>query len=410
MKVLLAVSGGVDSMYLALHAREFFPGAELAVAHCNFRLRGEESDADESFVRDWCESCGMRFFIRRFDTLEVAAERSVSVEMAARDLRYSWFSEILEKEGFDAVAVAHNANDNAETLVLNLLRGTGTRGLRGMSPDSPATGTMPRILRPMLGIGRQEIEDWMRSNAHAWREDSTNAESFCKRNIIRNDIFPLFSRINPSFLKTLNEDAERIALTDDIAEDYWNEHAGDAFDIDKLLSLKHWEYVLFRATRDLLNRYEYDDLVRALRSGRNISGKRFGRLEARAGKLMVSSAPDPCEYEVEYISRENFKGSLKQPEGVVLMDADALVNGLKVRPWREGDWMHPLGVRTRSGAPGRKKLSDIFADSGCSVSEKASALVVELEGSHVAALLFSRIDEAVKVVPETSTIIRISRK
>ena len=139
MRILLAVSGGIDSMYLANRAPELFPGASFAVAHCNFSLRGEESDGDEEFVRGWCAERGISFFGMRFDTAAYASGKGISIEMAARELRYGWFARICREEGFDALAVAHNANDNAETLMLNLLRGTGSKGLRGMA----AVGSLP---------------------------------------------------------------------------------------------------------------------------------------------------------------------------------------------------------------------------------------------------------------------------
>ncbi|MBO7644221.1 MAG: tRNA lysidine(34) synthetase TilS, partial [Bacteroidales bacterium] len=132
MKVLLAVSGGADSMYMLHRAPELFPGASFTVAHCNFGLRGEESDGDEAFVRSECESLGIPCLSKRFDTLAYASANGVSVEMAARELRYSWFRELCLNRGFTAIATAHNANDNAETLILNLLRGTGTKGMRGI--------------------------------------------------------------------------------------------------------------------------------------------------------------------------------------------------------------------------------------------------------------------------------------
>ena len=132
MKVLLAVSGGIDSMYMLHRAPELFPGASIAVAHCNFRLRGDDSDGDESFVREACKAAGIDFYVSRFNTTEYASEHGISIEMAARELRYSWFRKLCTAEGFDALATAHNANDNAETLILNLLRGTGTKGMRGI--------------------------------------------------------------------------------------------------------------------------------------------------------------------------------------------------------------------------------------------------------------------------------------
>ena len=244
-RILLAVSGGIDSMYLANRAPELFPGARFAVAHCNFALRGAESDADGAFVRAWCAEHGLECFVKRFDTRGYAAEHGVSIEMAARDLRYAWFAELRRAGGFDAVAVAHNADDNAETLLLNLLRGTGTRGLRGM-------GDHDGIVRPLLDIPREDIRAWMTARGLAWREDSTNADSAPKRNRIRNEVFPIFARINPSFIRTLGEDMRRFARVDDIADSYFRTvreglttETGD-IRIPAVLALEHWEYVLWR--------------------------------------------------------------------------------------------------------------------------------------------------------------------
>ena len=261
-RILLAVSGGIDSMYLANRAPELFPGARFAVAHCNFALRGAESDGDEAFVRDWCAAHGLECFVRRFDTAGYAAEHGVSIEMAARELRYAWFAELCRDGGFEAVAVAHNADDNAETLVLNLLRGTGTRGLRGM-------GDRDGIVRPLLGTTRAEIRDWMNAHGCAWRDDSTNADSTPKRNRIRNEVFPVFAKINPSFIRTLGDDMERFARVDDIAE-AWFRSVRDglttedgAVRIPAVLALEHWEYALWR-----------------LLDGAGLRGPTFGKLVA----------------------------------------------------------------------------------------------------------------------------------
>ena len=258
--VLAAVSGGADSLCLAeLLAQS---GRPFAVAHCNFHLRGAESDGDADFVREWAEKRGVRLFVRDFDTGAYAQEHGISIEMAARELRYAWFAELCREGGFDAVAVAHNADDNAETLILNLLRGTGTRGLRGM-------GDRDGIVRPLLGTTRAEIRDWMDAHGCAWREDSSNADSTPKRNRIRNEVFPVFARINPSFIRTLGEDMERIARTDDIA-DAWFRSVRDGLTtedgsvrIPAVLALEHWEYALWR-----------------LLEGAGLSGPTFGKLVA----------------------------------------------------------------------------------------------------------------------------------
>ena len=281
-RILLAVSGGIDSMYLANRAPELFPGARFAVAHCNFGLRGAESDGDEAFVRAWCAERGVDCFVERFDTRAFAAEHGLSIEMAARELRYAWFRQLLEEQGFDAVAVAHNADDNAETLVLNLLRGTGTRGLRGM-------GDRDGIVRPLLETTRAEIRGWMEAHGLPWREDSTNADNSPKRNRIRNEVFPVFARINPSFVRTLGDDMRRIARVDDIAESYFRSvrdgltTPDGAIRLAAVLALEHWEYVLWRLVEGYgLSGPTFEKLVALLRRYREeprgtvtIGGKTF---------------------------------------------------------------------------------------------------------------------------------------
>jgi len=250
--LLLAVSGGIDSMYLLNRAGELFPGEAFAVAHCNFSLRGEESDADEEFVRSVCSDLGVEFFCNRFDTMAEAASRGISIEMAARDLRYAWFAELCSERGYKAVVVAHNANDNAETLILNMLRGTGSKGMRGMAADSILNSPSIRILRPMLGTTREEIKEWMTARSLPWREDRTNAESEVKRNKLRNQVFPLLKDINPSFIQTLAADMNHLRDVDDIAEDCFRQASArivrkeGVIDVRALLAEKHWKYLLFR--------------------------------------------------------------------------------------------------------------------------------------------------------------------
>ena len=207
--LLVAVSGGIDSMCLAEKVR--LEGGPFAIAHCNFRLRGADSDADEALVRSWAASHDITCHVKHFDTQAFAASEGISIEMAARRLRYHWFGQLCREHGYSGVAVAHNANDNAETLILNLLRGTGLRGLIGMKasgfiPD-PDFADIP-LLRPLLGMTRDDIVAFAAENGLSWREDATNALNDYKRNKIRNLVFPIFKDINPSFVKVLNRNMQ----------------------------------------------------------------------------------------------------------------------------------------------------------------------------------------------------------
>ena len=283
--VLLAVSGGIDSMCMAdLYRRTGLP---FAVAHCNFHLRGEESDADEALVRDWASGSGVKFHKADFDTEDFARRNGVSIEMAARELRYRRFAELCRDNGYAALCVAHNANDNAETLFLNLVRGTGLKGLAGM----PAEGIAPysdgtRLVRPLLGFTRKQIEGYVFAHKVSYRDDRTNFETEYKRNKVRNLVFPLLEQINPSFIRTVNREMEYFSQVGAIADDYYvscpegvfsdSGSEGGRADIAGLVALPHWEYLLFR----FLDGYGFrppviSSLADLLKSSRTVSGKVF---------------------------------------------------------------------------------------------------------------------------------------
>ncbi len=288
-KTLLAVSGGIDSMCMAEIFVRRYPCESLAIAHCNFNLRGEESDGDEQLVRRWAEEHGVRIHVQSFDTKGFAREHGVSVEMAARELRYRWFAQLCASEGYDEVAVAHNANDNAETLLLNLLRGSGMKGLAGMSAVSPlpySEGMAVRLVRPLLDMTRKQIEGFALANGVRYRNDSTNFSSEYKRNMLRNEAFPVFERVNPSVVRTLNREMGYFAEANEIVADYCRkeiedichpEEQGDMrISYQALLSKKHWRYLLYH----ILEPYGFNSAVLAsiedlLSSDRTVSGKRF---------------------------------------------------------------------------------------------------------------------------------------
>lgn len=428
--VLLAVSGGVDSMCMAELFLNSTARVRFALAHCNFHLRGEESDSDEALVRAWAESHGVIFIKKDFDTKEYAASNGVSIEMAARELRYTWFAEVCRERGFAALAVAHNANDNAETMILNMLRGTGVKGMTGMRGSSLLPGSDARLIRPLLGFTRKDIHEYAVSHGLRWHEDSTNADSAYKRNCIRNEVFPLFERLNPSFLTTLNEDMERFAQVQSVADEYVRSVSAEIARLEdnglpvierqKLTSKKDWEYVLFR----LLEPFGFTssvvaDLVSVLKSGGTVSGRTFVAHEylavTSAREVVISPVAELAEATDLTIngpgtySLNGIKFSVSLSDDV--KDVKTSVGETKldlpfpftIRHWQPGDWMRPLGMR------GRKKLSDIFVDLKFSLTEKKKALVIADEGSHVLALVGHRIDDSVKVTKDTSsvTVIRL---
>lgn len=289
---LLAVSGGIDSICLASLFLNSSVGRMFAVAHCNFHLRGEDSDADEALVAAWCGRNGVRYHKADFDTEQYASSHNVSIEMAARELRYDWFASLCRDNGYYGVAVAHNANDNAETLILNLLRGTGLRGVTGMQVETVVPVTRNelsgvRLLRPMLSFSRKQIEEYVAANSLEYHDDRTNAETVYKRNRIRHLVFPVFESLNPSFLTTFAREMNAFSEVQEIADDYFLsvcdgvcEPAGKdellRVNAVRLSHLKHYKYVLYR----LLEAYGFRDrllepVVRLLESGKTFSGKVF---------------------------------------------------------------------------------------------------------------------------------------
>ena len=289
---LLAVSGGIDSICLASLFLNSFAGRRFAVAHCNFHLRGEDSDSDEALVAAWCGRNGVRYHKADFDTEQYASSHNVSIEMAARELRYDWFASLCRDNGYYGVAVAHNANDNAETLILNLLRGTGLRGITGMQVETVVPVTRAelsgvRLLRPMLSFSRKQIEEYVAANSLEYHDDRTNAETVYKRNRIRHLVFPVFESLNPSFLTTFAREMNSFSEVQEIADDYFisvRESVCEPAGKDELLRvnavrlchLKHYKYVLYR----LLEAYGFRDrllepVVRLLESGKTFSGKVF---------------------------------------------------------------------------------------------------------------------------------------
>lgn len=423
--VLLAVSGGIDSMCMADLFLNSAVKRRFVLAHCNFHLRGEESDSDEALVREWAEEHGIIFIKKDFDTLEYAASNGVSIEMAARELRYRWFAEVCREQGFSALAVAHNANDNAETMILNMLRGTGVKGMTGMRRSSPLSGSDALLIRPLLDFPRKDIHKYAVSYGLQWHEDRTNADSTYKRNCIRNEVFPLFERLNPSFLTTLNEDMERFAQVQSVADEYvrsvsdevarFDESGLPAIDHKKLTSKKNWEYILFR----LLEPFGFTssavaDLAAVLKSSGTVSGRKFFAGEyvavTSAWEIVISPVAELAEATDITIngpgtySLNGIKFSVSLSDDV--RDVKTSVGETKldlpfpftIRHWQPGDWMRPLGMR------GRKKLSDMFVDLKLDILEKKKALVIADEGSHILALVGHRIDDSVKVTEATATV------
>lgn len=402
---LLAVSGGIDSICLASLFLNSSAGRRFAVAHCNFHLRGEDSDSDEALVAAWCWRNGVRYHKADFDTEQYASSHSVSIEMAARELRYDWFASLCKDNGYYGVAVAHNANDNAETLILNLLRGTGLRGITGMQVETVVPVTRDelsgvRLLRPMLSFSRKQIEEYVAANSLEYHDDRTNAETVYKRNRIRHLVFPVFESLNPSFLTTFAREMNAFSEVQEITDDYFIsvresvcEPAGkdDLLRVNavRLCHLKHYKYVLYR----LLEAYGFRDrllepVVRLLESGKTFSGKVFEApgyelitagecLIVRKATRVVPESPAISERADAHGDRANLRGDLRGDlrggtRGGVTVGMPVGVQGGKRGSVMVGKWrgtQNGAQVDKQGGTPGGAQVGKQGGESSPVASE-----------------------------------------
>ena len=424
-RVLLAVSGGIDSMTMAdlfLHSALRLP---LAVAHVNFQLRGSESDGDEALVLRWCEKNGVPFLVKRVETGKHASERGLSVEMAARELRYDWFATLCREQGFAFLAVAHNLDDSAETLLLHLLRGTGLRGLAGIREDVPLPGAEDvRLIRPLLDFTRREIESYAVRAGVEFHVDATNADTSIARNRIRHDIFPQLASINPSFLRTFQAEMKHFAqdrqLLDEVYEagrkDFCSEREGVLhIDIPTLQGKGQTDWWLYRILSDF--GFNADQLAQIERSLDAMSGKEFlsptHRLVKDRRELRIYPLPGPgdgdltARLDVRTFSVPAGFDPKQKPDDVLFVDADLVRLPLSARPPREGDRFRPFGMHR-----GTKLLSDFFTDLKLDVEQKRREVVVTMQKENgdevIVAILGRRIDDRFKITAATRAVAAIS--
>jgi tRNA(Ile)-lysidine synthase len=421
-KILLAVSGGIDSMVM-LHLF-FRSGIQAGIAHCNFHLREKESDDDEAFVKQWAEVHDMPFFSKDFDTKHYAATQGVSTQMAARTLRYHWFSEHLDTYGYDKVAVAHHADDNVETVLLNLIRGTGLKGVCGITPANN------RLIRPLLFATRAQISRYATDNGIAYREDRSNQSDDYTRNYIRHHITPGLKTLNPSLADTFRHNSEYLAqacclLNDMVKKNKaaWcvRRHNEWHIDIKALQQTAAPDFLLFELLQDFgFNGTQTTNMAKALEEQ---PGKRFfsptHELVKDRDSLIICLKSEPEQaanqiFEIQITDkhlthpvdltleqRQNHHTALlPQDKHIACLDAGKLRFPLTVRLWQKGDAFVPLGMK------GKKKLSDFFIDYKMPLPHKRKQWVI-LSGDDIVWLVGQRLDERYKVTPQTQNILQI---
>jgi tRNA(Ile)-lysidine synthase len=416
--ILVGVSGGIDSMvmlHLFLRA-----GFRVGIAHCNYGLRAGESDRDEAFVRQIARDHQLPFHVQHFDTLAYSEQHGLSVQMAARKLRYNWFQKLRDQHGYQAIAIGHNKNDQAETFLINLSRGTGLKGLTGMKQKNG------RFIRPLLFASRQEIEEYSHQQGVAFREDSSNRTVKYSRNKIRHQVIPVFQEMNPRFLDTMIENIERLKeiytvyrmAIDEQKSRLIKQQGGDVYIKKDVKALRAHETFLF----EILKEYGFTgDVVRSVAEGLDgtpgktyyspshklvrdrewliltpLAGERQERYYIEAGQEEVDR---PVRLKLRSVDPSGY--DIPRDPNIASVDRDKVSFPLILRKWQQGDYFKPLGLDHL------KKLSDFFVDRKYSLVDKQRVWLLT-SGEKIVWVLGDRLDDRFKVDEHTREILEIT--
>ena len=416
-KLFLAVSGGLDSMVL-LHLLQQLP-YEIAIGHCNFQLRDTESNEDQNFVQNYAHNHKIPFFSTQFDTKLFAETHKLSIQVAARELRYQWFYEQLELQQFDYVITAHQADDNIETFLIHLSRGTGIDGLCGI----PAQNQL--VIRPLLPFSRTTIEAYAKENHLQWREDSSNASDKYLRNKIRHHLVPMLKELNPNFLTAFATTQNHLREVQEFVSDASNlvyqqvareEKDKIYFDVKQLLQLPNYKSYLYQ----WLKKYGFSawEDIYGLVSG--ISGKQIYttnyQLLKNRNELILSKLKEN-KNQIYYLEKDSDNVTLpiklcyckvddisKSDSSTIFVDESKLEYPLVLRKWQEGDFFYPLGMNGKT-----KKISKFFKDEKISVLDKKEIWLL-CSNEAIVWIVGMRQDERFKINNTTSTILKIKIK
>jgi tRNA(Ile)-lysidine synthase len=421
-KTLLTVSGGMDSAVMCeLFHQTKFP---FAIAHCNFQLRGKESDGDEKSVKKLAEKYGIEFFVKRFETKKYAEEKNISVQLAARELRYAWFEQLRKEKRFNLIATAHHLNDNIETILFNLIRGTGIRGLRGIPVRQG------NIIRPLLFASKEEIESYHREHKLEYRDDSSNADHKYTRNKIRHQIVPLLKEINPSLENSFGKKIELFNQLEMLYEREVKKSSAQLFlqcdseiyiPILKLKKTKNASGVLFEYLKDFgFNAEQVEDILASIDAE---PGKQFLSPQARVIKdrrfLILTKLADK-DFSMQFIKEDETqitlgshkleirKSEIRNPKSEIsperssaFVDKAKLEFPLIARRWKQGDYFYPFGMKMK-----KKKLKKFFTDEKLSLSEKENVWVIE-SNKKIVWLAGYRLDERFCVTEKTKDVVKM---
>lgn len=414
-RLLCTTSGGVDSMVLLHFLHTHYHNVE--VAHCNFKLRGEAADQDELFVKNFCLDNQIRCHTISFDTSQHASNHHISIQMAARDLRYNWFNELIKKHELDYIITAHHINDQLETILFNLAKGTGISGLRGMPNKTQ------NIRRPLLEIPKVALYNYAKENNIKWREDASNQSSKYGRNLIRNKVLPLLKEINPSLETTAIETIERVSHTEELVSNQVTQILKKCiknklkFQIP-LAEVQENPVVLHQLIKRF--QFNYPQSVEILTAfSQHASGKQWNNKNYQAFLQQHNLHISPIQSEDIFQLQITCEGTYTTPVGEIHINMvdinevsfgsdknvcffDALKTSfpLTIRNWEQGDKLHPLGMK------GKKKISDIYIDAKIPVVNKKNFPIL-ISNQKIVWLVGLRQDETSKITTQTKRVLKL---
>jgi len=420
-KILIGLSGGRDSIFLTTLFK--LSGYNISVAHCNFNLRGEESYKEQTFVEAFAKQNSLEFFTVNFNTKKYATKKAISIQMAARELRYNWFEKIRKEKNFDKIAIAHNKNDSVETFLINLTRGTGIKGLTGIKPKNG------NIIRPILFVERNEITKYLNNNNIAWKDDSSNKLDKYTRNNIRHNIIPEFEQINSDFISTMQKNIERL---DSVYKIYNNEinlkrkkilikqTDKTLINIDILNNIAPLNTYLFEFLKEF--NFTPEQIPEIIDITNSISGKQvispthriikdrdyliiseINIIQKNQEFIIAKGAIEinvPIHIHIDMFNKKNY--NIPKQKNIASFDYNKLKFPLKLRKWENGDKFKPLGMTNY------KKLSDYFINNKFSIIDKEKTWLLTNCNNNIIWIINNRIDNRFKISENTDKIIQFT--
>ena len=409
-KLILAISGGADSVALACLLKE--TGYNFVLAHCNFKLRGNESDNDEVFVKNLAEKMELECYVKSLNTESYSKKNKISLQMAARELRYCWFEELRKEIDAKYILVAQHKDDNLETFFINLIRGSGIKGLLGIKSKRD------KIVRPLLIFSRKQIENYLSIKKQKFRNDSSNSDVKYLRNNIRHHLIPLIKDMNPSFENTLSQEVDflneiyNVFMTnfENIKEELVEmTEKGCEIDKSKLLSIQNNKIFL----REIITPFGFSQCDKILESCRSISGKLFfshtHKLLVDRKKLIITEIKkeknlfieleefDNLTYPISLRFRNSDQKQFNTNKNTVFLDKKKLIFPLTLRKWKQGDFFYPLGMN------GKKRLSDYFIDNKFTQFDKEECYLL-CSGEDIVWIIGHRMDDRFKITDDTKKV------